>query len=1397
MVLASAAIAGGEGWELTVPKEARAFKFGNSDLNGFVLVTPETRFDEQAAQGFVNIASLRGGGGQLPDPLTGTYVADQSDKPCEFRAKVPNGDYLVWLCSGKIVKPGRFLLKVNEQTLFDQTPTLEQFEGEDYRYRCLREQALRQLERAWEYRVGRSHPVYLLETKVTNGVLSVVAANHFLAALIVMPKQEQAAFAKLTATIREQRIQAFSKQFRPGPAAAKIEKQPDDGDCLFYVPQSPAGVGPAATPNDQERKTVKVEAAGAPGERVLIYLALTPFADLGQSELVLPELKGPGVIPAANFRCYFRHELSDGTSRLGTVLLPTTTRIVEKGVAEGIWLWLLVPDEAPAGLYKGEVVLKSENGAGAKMPLEFEVYPFKLAAPLPAAFGFWQGIGPVPNSLPAEAKRQLLKDRLELMRELGFTSFTVEGASIAGLNADGTVKMNFDSTLFDLAREAGLGRHPLQMLMNANLMSSFGRPIGKRLLGMSDLDEHPGAELRNPGFKKLFLDAARQYAEFVKKTGMPFVATAVDEPRETEINPWNRNLEDTIAYCEMMRAGGLMVCVDPMADANGIANKDYTPLLDYVDVLSTHSWEGSRKLMRLTPARHKILWIYNVGMDRYSWGFYNWRVGSAGRWEWGNPFLAGSGWIQEAPYTTCKGGLLFAPGMFGLTEGIRDYAYAHTLDDALLTDYTGKAAAAAAAARDFRDALLRAMPEFPHVKGLASPADGPKVGMGIADDAQRHVNDWRRQIADHLKQMGYTGPRPPRPDSPRALIAKRRGQAVEACLRAAHAWQIDMSAQSGQGDPQAFGRQNLAPEDLARVNAAFDKLLAAGTNAIRQWVDGDPAAPAPVEKSVTDILAVKMELADNLPVSAVTKFIQYRLGDIEPARIRSVANLYQVVLEVERDAPVLQELFGVYLALGLPVYLDELAIYYDRDDFIKMGQELAAAGCPAPYNTSAHAWHLASRKIKNWGEQKTGKVTAATYVRELLAMPEISQSAAAIKALPPQKICVLGHSFTMSEHWSSQASFADIAGELLHGLNPNIEYKRFSRGGLGATLEYSDQIAKFKPDATFLAVGVWNEEHRKVFAQLVADLRKNGSKVYVFDTLTPTGVSEAFYNAADVAAARAAGATILEVGKILDTHLLKNEFVALDGVHMSPTYHKVMAAEMVRFLAGARPATLPAGVAAPSQPVVATVKSNVIQRLEQLPALKDWQWEAAVKGLTEIDFGEIGVGGGQKWIAARVFAGNAPEGLYLLWVCCEPNTEKLAVKFKNPQTDHDKYIWEDDSAEMFFATDPAKAGAYYQLIVNPAGSSYDGIGRNSGWNAKARIQAQIVPSGFGRPGAWLAEIIIPWESLGGRPEAGATWKINLTRSRRQLNVPDWEFTFAPMPNHNFHQPERFKPVLFQ
>ena len=117
--------------KLTVPLPAGAiaYKFGGAGVKapGFTTVDAGHGLSRVGrGAGFVDPRKLSAGGEGWPDGLSGTFVLPPEDGRLEFRARVPNGDYLVWLCSGPVIRKEcadrHFLLRVNDEVLFDDLP---------------------------------------------------------------------------------------------------------------------------------------------------------------------------------------------------------------------------------------------------------------------------------------------------------------------------------------------------------------------------------------------------------------------------------------------------------------------------------------------------------------------------------------------------------------------------------------------------------------------------------------------------------------------------------------------------------------------------------------------------------------------------------------------------------------------------------------------------------------------------------------------------------------------------------------------------------------------------------------------------------------------------------------------------------------------------------------------------------------------------------------------------------------------------------------------------------------------------------------------------------------------------------------------------------------------------
>ena len=174
-----------------------------------------------------------------------------------FRARVPDGDYLVWLCAGPVIRKEyadrHYLLRVNDEILFDETPAPYQYYSKKYLYRFLNTQYSEKPHALWSNYIDRMYPVHTPHIKVTNGTFTLTAANYFVSALVLVPASAKDDFDKFAETTRKLRIEAFEKTLRP-LTAKKPQAKTGDGAYLIYEPAVGTEVRPWTGPTAEERK---------------------------------------------------------------------------------------------------------------------------------------------------------------------------------------------------------------------------------------------------------------------------------------------------------------------------------------------------------------------------------------------------------------------------------------------------------------------------------------------------------------------------------------------------------------------------------------------------------------------------------------------------------------------------------------------------------------------------------------------------------------------------------------------------------------------------------------------------------------------------------------------------------------------------------------------------------------------------------------------------------------------------------------------------------------------------------------------------------------------------------------------------------------------------------------
>jgi hypothetical protein len=404
-----------------------------------------------------------------------------------------------------------------------------------------------------------------------------------------------------------------------------------------------------------------------------------------------------------------------------------------------------------------------------------------------------------------------------------------------------------------------------------------------------------------------------------------------------------------------------------------------------------------------------------------------------------------------------------------------------------------------------------------------------------------------------------------------ATGASRLEQVVEANIVGTHAFQVALAKKEGKGDPACYSPGSLTDVQLAAFETHQAALMKADVKAVRAWAEGKPSAFDP-KADLEPLLASGITLAETLPVNVFARELAERTK-APPVQVRAIASLFQTNLEVERDGDRLQELFAFYAGLGLPVYLGQLGLPGTDEAFLALGRDLEGQACASPFGTAAADWQIAGRKNWNWGEKNLGIRDDKVLAKELLEEPDVKALVPRIRALPAQRIAVIGHSFTMQLHWSTPGAFVPIVTAIFARENPKVEFRQFQGGGLTSTRAmnrfYADVVA-WKPQQVLLVVINRTDEDLDSFRRLGRGLADAGAKVLTFDDVhDPKGTANGLRDR-ELAVARETGMTVIEVSPLLAAAPDRERFLCLDGIHMTEPYHRLMAKQWLAFLVGAR-----------------------------------------------------------------------------------------------------------------------------------------------------------------------------------------------------------------------------------
>jgi hypothetical protein len=712
------------------------------------------------------------------DNLNGTWVwGDVSDEPAVLRVDLPDGKYRARFYGGnyneKNVAVLSFALSVNGEKVAEKTVDPDSYYTTEGHFAGM-DKWFAPGEDPYAKHVKPFFQEYDFAFEVEGGFVE-FKWEETLAAYALLIAPEGGFDAAAEAVEESRRAEFAANTAEPEKANSALKATTVDEARGFALWRSshlqPAGVYDLAP--DAARDPGEIAYLAARGEREIACLTLTPTAEIGEIAVEVSDLVGEGGanIPASAVSVRALKYLWTGwpATVAPGYLLPSATAPGVKGVNRTFYLTLKVPGDTPGGAYRGKVTISTEKGGSAEVAIAATVRPFALTEDHGISYAFWR-CSPYNMNY---CLRYFLPEKLDYLRRIhlaaaahmaehGLTSYYFTPPIIKSVEGN---HVEFDFTVLDMETEACL-KYGLSGPKNPGMvftLPDIARYIMKETcygdyMEPTDLSLVP-EEVQTEEFDEVFtaryIDAIRQIDEYFKSKGLNVLIYPADEPRECNTNRWNRNLADTIKYCEIIRKNvpGAKIYVDPMHHEN--SGVDYLPLAEHVDVLGTHPWDKSANFNEYckTHDTPDLAYFNAIVWDRYDFGFQVAAAKATAFWQWHFqwdllpfvPFHTGFKWGLTIPGPD---GPIDKPRIEIFSESVDDYRYLATLEERIgAAKASGKASVAVAAAEKALGEFYAVAPEYPVQGRDYAPRRSRDVIGG------KTLDEWRSAFAECIEAI--------------------------------------------------------------------------------------------------------------------------------------------------------------------------------------------------------------------------------------------------------------------------------------------------------------------------------------------------------------------------------------------------------------------------------------------------------------------------------------------------------------------------------------------------------------------------------------------------------------------------------------------------------------------
>lgn len=687
---------------------------------GFIPVSSKSIYSREKGYGWINSTGLLDFLEKKTDDLCRDFTYFYKGQP-EFKANLPNGEYLITLWMGSIehlytINPpkcsticrGSYSVMAEDEKKVNVKIDSANFLTEEFYYKNLHSD-YQKGDDVWKKYIASRYGPHIFKANVIDGQLNLkftfsipsislwnkLAKSKWMGAgdilpingLLIYPAENEQEWRKEMARIAEERREAFYRSF-PMPEKTEVSKPAvkDKKGYLLFSSHYMKRIYPDTIPLTEEINK-ELRTFATPGEYEPISFGVYPLKNLEDVKVEVSNLKyGEEIIGKENINLRlvrYKERPSKGRSMFGSSPGPILIKPsylykiisplnIGEGFTRSFQLTIKIPLKSKPGIYQGKISFKPQNAPASSLPLKLRVLPFKLATPsIPIILQMTQWKYDCPYVFFPDLEEEYwnrVETRYQDIKEHGLTSIQIF------LMRDVDVK-------WDLANKRATF-NPYYLKRCLSLYKKVGLPCREVSINIETALRQ--VEKRYLDYEEGIISLMEEIKKEVEKEGLKPIFLLVNEPmagggskKVTRLLKFHRMLKEKAPQFKLM-------CLIWSCSEDVIMGT-YS---DFIGLHAAPEYCCPPALAKLIRKKGNYL-LYNATYTRLAWGFYPWASGANGRiqefyhWFNGDPYNFFDG-MHPDDNSSCILPSPDGPVPFlcyeEIREGIDDWRYVLTLE---------------------------------------------------------------------------------------------------------------------------------------------------------------------------------------------------------------------------------------------------------------------------------------------------------------------------------------------------------------------------------------------------------------------------------------------------------------------------------------------------------------------------------------------------------------------------------------------------------------------------------------------------------------------------------------------------------------------------------------------